>query len=195
MQHKLAILFCVLAWTISAAPAQNALLQAALDPNPALKAYTAAAQLDVTLHAGLPVRKTFTGTMYYNRPTQRLVLDNASGALSKYKDMRMTLPSEDEIFRENTLTSTNDDGSMTHFVFTPKAQDSRVASVTLSVNDTTRLTHDVHWSYKNGSSLVIGPTFQNLQGYSVPAHEDIVARYPGYSVDATLGLKNFTFTN
>ena len=190
--------FAPLLWAllIGAAPATNtALLESALDPNPSLAGYTAVAKLDVTLHAGLPVHKTFNGTMYYNRPTQRLVLNDASGELSKYKDMRMTLPSKEELFREYTLTSTNDDGAATHFVLAPKAQGSRVQSVTVSVDDGTRLIHDVHWAYTNGSSLVIAPTFEKLNGYSLPAHEDVAARFPGYSVDATLGLSNFNFSH
>lgn len=194
MRTKLAFLTFVLAGTISAAPASTDLLQAGLDPNPALKVYTAAALLDVTLHAGLPVHKHFTGTMYYNRPTQRLVLDNASGALSKYKDMRMTLPSKDEVFQEYTLGSTNDDGSTTRFVLAPKKQDSRVQSVAVSVNDATRLIHDVRWAYTNGSSLVITPVFDKVSDYNLASHEDIAARFPGYSVDATLNLSSYKFS-
>ncbi|MBV8637773.1 MAG: hypothetical protein JO322_06775 [Candidatus Eremiobacteraeota bacterium] len=186
----------LLTFLLGAAPATStALLQSALDPNPSLTAYTAAAKLDVTLHAGLPIHKTFNGTMYYNRPTQRLVLNDASGELSKYKEMRMTLPSKDEVLHEYALTSTTDDGSATHFVLAPKAENSRVKSVTVSVDDGTRLIHDVHWAYTNGSSLVIAPTFQQQNGYSVPAHEDVAARFPGYSVDAALGLTNFNFSH
>ena len=193
MRRKSALLALIAALTISASPPNTDLLQSALDPNPALKAYTAAAQLNVTLHAGLPVHKVFTGTMYYNRPTQHLVLDNASGALSKYKDMRMTLPSKDEVFREYTLTSTNDDGTASQFVFAPKAANSRVKSVTVSVLDGTRLIHDVRWAYTNGSSLVLAPAFQKVSDYNLAPHEDIAARFPGYSVDATLNLTNYSF--
>ncbi len=183
----------VLACTISASPASTDLLQAALDPNPSLNAYTATAELDVTLHAGLPVRKRFTGTMYYNRPTERLVLDNAKGALSKYKDMRTTLPSKDEMLRDYTLLSTGDDGAVSRFVFSPKAPNGRVQSVSIAVTDATRLIHDARWKYANGSSLVITPQFENVRGYHLALREDIAARFPGYSVDATLNLSNYTF--
>lgn len=193
MRHKIAILAFVAMCTISASPSNTDLLMSALDPNPGLNTYTAAALLNVTLHAGLPVHKTFTGTMYYNRPTQRLVLNNANGALSKYKDMRMTLPSKDEVFQEYTLTSTNDDGTTSKFVFTPKATNSRVQTVTVSVLDGTKLIHDVRWGYTNGSSLVIAPAFEKVSDYNLAPHEDITARFPGYSVDATLNLSNYTF--
>jgi hypothetical protein len=186
-----ALLFGVLLAAAPAPPSSD-LLTSAIDPNPSLTTYTATAKLDLTLHAGLPVHKTLHGTMYYNRPTQRIVLDDANGVLTKYKDMRMTLPSKDELFREYTLTSTSDDGSNTHFILTPKKQDARVATVTLSVDDGQKLIHDVRWAYKNGSSLQITPVFQKLSDYTLIAHEDVAARFPGYSVDGALALSGYT---
>jgi hypothetical protein len=168
------------------------LLQSALDPNPTLLSYTASARLSVLLHAGVPVKKTFTGTAYYKRPDQRIVLDNATGALSKYHDMTTKLPTKDEILTDYTQTSQTSDGTVTKFVLTPKKTDSRVRTLTISVDSTSRLIHEVLYSYTNGATLSIAPTFEHVGCCQLPAHEAIRARFPDYSVDGTLDLSSFS---
>jgi hypothetical protein len=166
------------------------LLQNALDPNPTLKSYVASAQLQVTLHRVVPLHKTFIGTDDYNRPDEKLVFDNATGVLSRFRELTTTLPSKAELQRDYRITS-SDDGSRSQFVANRISPEGRVRTITFTVSDTTRLLLGVLWSYSDGSSLFISPTYQIVGAYKLPAREEIRARFKGYSADGSLTLSNY----
>jgi hypothetical protein len=61
------IAFCVAVAATAVADAKTAslnLLHQAANPNPALQSYTASAQLSATLHALVPIHKSFGGAVY-----------------------------------------------------------------------------------------------------------------------------------
>jgi hypothetical protein len=149
----------------AAAMAQTAsldLLRRAIDPNPTLQSYTASAQLSATLHVVIPDHKNFSGQVYYLRPKRKIVFQNVSGALSRFKDLASTTPTYDEATAEYTITPLTDNGGASTYSMIPKKQGSRVKSVTLSVG-----------------------TFR------LPDKADISARFPGYSVDGTITFSNY----
>ncbi|MGB6602205.1 MAG: hypothetical protein WBE77_14105, partial [Candidatus Cybelea sp.] len=85
---------------LGATPAQTAsldLLRRAANPNPTLQSYTASAELSATLHALVPVHRTFNGTVYYLKPKRKIEFQNVSGPLSRFKDLASSTPSYEEL--------------------------------------------------------------------------------------------------
>jgi hypothetical protein len=178
----------------AAAMAQTAsldLLRRAIDPNPTLASYTASAQLSATLHVVIPDHKNFSGAVYYLRPKRKIVFQNVSGALSRFKDLASTTPTYDQALAEYTITPLTDNGSVSTYSMVPKKQGSRVKSVTLSVNDSTALVSRAAWLYTNGGTLSFSQTYTNVGTFRLPDKADISARFPGYSVDGTITFSNY----
>lgn len=195
MKLWIAALAVLAAVSMAAAPAAQtasmALLQRAAGQNPTLKSYTASAQLTATLHVLVPVHKAFSGTVYYLRPNRKVEFDNVTGALSRFKDLATTTPSYADAIKQYTITPLVDDGTESTYSAVPKATDSRVKSVTLTVNDRTALVDKVVWAYTNGGSLTFDQTYAPVGIFTLPAKSDIAARFPGYSVDGTLTFSNY----
>jgi hypothetical protein len=170
-----------------------ALLDKALDPNPSLKNYTASVRMEVEVHSFIPARKTFTGTAFYTRPEQRVVFDNATGPLSRFREMTTNLPTKSDLLANYRVTTGGDDGTSTQFLAERIAPDARVRTITLSVDDKSGLLTDVLWSYSDGSTLNIMPHYERVRTYQLHTRDDVRARFKGYSADATLTLSDFRF--
>lgn len=179
---------------LEASGAQTAsldLLRRAADPNPTLKSYTASAKLDATLHVVIPVHKTFDGTVYYLKPKREITFQNASGSLSKFKDLVTATPSYDEVMAQYAVTALADDGSESSYSLVPKKSGSRVKSLTVRVNDQSALIDQAVWSYTNGGSLKFVQTYGDVGSFHLPTKADIAARFPDYSVDGTITFASY----
>ncbi|MGC1380126.1 MAG: hypothetical protein WA814_03770 [Candidatus Baltobacteraceae bacterium] len=167
------------------------LLRRASNPNPTLKSYTASAQLSATLHAVIPIHKNLNGTVYYLKPRRKIVFQNVSGPLSRFKDLASNTPTYDQAMAQYTITPLVDNGTASTYSLVPKNSGSRVKSIAVTVNDQTALIGHAQWSYTNGGSLTFDQTYSNTGAYHLPAKDDISARFPGYSVDGTITFSNY----
>lgn len=167
------------------------LLRRAVDPNPTLESYTASARLDATLHAILPVHKSYDGTVYYLKPKRKIEFENVRGALSRFKDLASSTPTYDEAVASYTITPLGNDGSVSTYSFVPKKSGSRVKSITLTVNDASALVSRAQWFYNNGGKLSFTQTYTNVGEFRLPIKTDIAARFPDYSVDGTISFANY----
>lgn len=167
------------------------LLQRAVNPNPTLKSYIASAQLSATLHVLIPVHRSYNGTAYYVKPKRKIEFQNVSGALSKFKDIATTTPTYEEAAAKYAIMPLTDDGTTSMYNLVPKKQDSRVKSVTVSVNDASALISHAEWLYTNGGKLVFDETYTNVGIFRLPSKANVLARFPDYSVDGTLTFTNY----
>jgi hypothetical protein len=175
----------------SAQTASMALLHHATDPNPGLQSYTASAVLSATLHAVLPVHKTFNGTVYYLKPKRKIEFQNVSGPLARFKELASSVPTFGELQSEYTVTPLNDTGALSYYSLVPKKTGSRVKTVELRVDDTTGLIQHVGWSYTNGGSLQLDQVYTTVGTFRLPVTTNISARFPGYSVNGTISFSNY----
>jgi len=176
---------------VAAAAASLALLQRAADPNPGLNSYTAVARLSATLHAPLPIHETFNGTVYYLRPKRKIAFQNVPGPLSQFKDMAASTPSYEEVARTYAITPLSDNGAESTYSLVPKNSTSRVESVKVTVNDASALITKAEWLYTNGGSLDFDQSYLKVESFELPVSDTIVARFPGYDVDATLSFSDY----
>jgi len=176
---------------VLAATASLALLQRASDPNPALKSYTAAARLSATLRAAIPIHETFNGSVYYLKPKRKIELQNVPGPLSRFKDMAASVPSYGEVTETYSITPLSDNGTESNYWLIPKKSASRVKSVEVTVDDASALVTRAQWLYTNGGKLDVDASYEKVESFELPLSDSIVARFPGYDVDATLTFTDY----
>ncbi|MBV8198940.1 MAG: hypothetical protein JO263_12480 [Candidatus Eremiobacteraeota bacterium] len=176
---------------VAAVTASVALLQAAANPNPGLKSYTAAARLSATLHGVIPVHETFNGTVYYLKPKRKIVFQNVPGPLSRFKDMAASAPSYEEVAEQYAITPLSDNGTESAYSLVPKKTGSRVKSLNITVNDVLALVTHARWLYTQGGELDFDQSYTKVGGFGLPLRDKIVARFPGYNVDAMLSFSNY----
>ena len=167
------------------------LLSRAVEPNPTLQSYIATASLAATLHAPVPVHKTFNGKCYYLKPQRKIVFENVSGPLSRFKELASETPSFQELTLNYTITPLEDDGTVSTYNLVPKKSGSRVAAVKVTVDDTTALASRLEWSYTNGGTLRADQTYTTVGSFHVIDAEVLSARFPDYSVDGRLTFSNY----
>jgi hypothetical protein len=172
-------------------PASIALLQRATNPNPALKSYTASAQLSALLHELIPIHKTFNGTVYYLRPTRKIEFQGVPGALSRFRELASTTPTYEQATAEYAITPLTDNGKVSTYSLVPKTTGGRVKNLVLTIGDKRALVHSARWNYTNGGSLTFSEKYENVGAFRLPAKATISARFPGYSVDGTLTFTNY----
>jgi hypothetical protein len=176
--------------TTTKAPSLD-LLARAVNPNPTLQSYIASANLAATLHAPVPVRKTFTGTCYYLRPQRKVIFENVPGPLSRFRELAEETPSFEELTLNYTITPLNDDGMASTYNLVPKKSGSRVAAVKVAVDDNSALASRLEWSYANGGTLRADQTYTTVGSFHVIDAEVLSARFPDYSVDGRLTFSNY----
>jgi hypothetical protein len=175
----------------SASTASLDLLRRAADPNPALKSYTASAQLSAILHVLIPVHKTFSGTVYYLKPKRKIEFQNVSGQLARFKDLATSTPSFSELAKQYAVTALGDTGAVSTYDLVPKKAGSRVKNIDVMVDDAAAHIQHVQWNYTNGGTLQLTESYTQVGTYQLPAKSDIEARFPGYSVDGTLSFSDY----
>lgn len=143
------------------------------------------------LHGPIPVHKTFDGTVYYLKPKRKIVFDNVSGPLSRFKELASTTPSYEALQSEYAITPLEDDGTTSAYSLVPKKSGSRVSGIKVTVDDHAELATRIVWSYTNGGSLRADQTYATMGDFHVLAAEEISARFPGYSVDGTLKFSGY----
>jgi hypothetical protein len=176
---------------IAVATASLSLLQRATNPNPTLNSYTASAQLSATLHAVIPVHKTFNGSVYYLRPNRKIEFQNVPNALSQFRDLVSTTPTYEQATQQYAITPMTDDGTVSKYSLVPKKTGGRVKTVVVTINDQSALVSTAQWNYTNGGSLTWAQTYETVGTYRLPAQATIGARFPGYSVDGTVTFSNY----
>jgi outer membrane lipoprotein-sorting protein len=137
----------------------------------------------------LPVR--MTGTQYYQAPDrQALHLNNPPSAARGLGNTLSTVGTPQTWLRDYTiaLPSTQPHGHHTSYVLagTPK-RTGNVKTMTMWVSARTYAVESVIFSYNNGATLTI--TFVHHPGltqYHLPRSATVVAKFPGYSGNATI---------
>jgi hypothetical protein len=172
-------------------PATMALLHRATNPNPALKSYTASAQLSALLHVLVPVHRTFNGTVYYLRPARKIEFQGVPGELSRFRDLTSSTPTYEQAVAQYAITPLTDNGKVSTYSLVPRNTGSRVKNVVLTIGDHTALVHSATWHYTNGGTLTFSEKYMNVGEFRVPAKANIAARFPGYSVDGDLTFTNY----
>ncbi|MGB8910029.1 MAG: hypothetical protein WCC84_14885 [Candidatus Cybelea sp.] len=179
---------------LDAKPAQTAsldLLRRATNPNPTLQSYTASAELSATLHALVPVHRTFNGTVYYLKPRRKIEFQNVSGPLSRFKDLASSTPSYEDLAGDYTVTPLGDTGTLSSYSLVPKKSGGRVEKLTVTIDDATALVRHAEWLYTNGGKLDLDQRYAAVGTFQLPITADISARFPGYSVDGTLSFSGY----
>lgn len=167
------------------------LLERALNPNPSLNSYSASTTLTATLHAVVPLQKTFIGSTYYLRPHQKIVFDNVSGRLTRFKELVTTMPTFEEARLEYSIKLVGDDGKRSSYELVPIKSGRRVKQILIDVGDDTALIERSVWSYIDGGTLVFEPSYETVGGFRLQAGETIKARFPAYSVDGSLRFTRY----
>jgi hypothetical protein len=185
-------LSALLVFTLAGAgmPASTDLLRSALDPSPELHSFIANAVLQARLHAVVPVSNVFTGTAYYRKPDERIEFTNATGPLSRFRELRYGLASYTQLAAANSIVLETDDGSVSTYKLTPLVA-GRVRAFTLAVDDRSALIRRAEWIYEDGSRLTIDSTYSAIGGFRLATDERIVARFPAYAVDGELHLDKY----
>jgi hypothetical protein len=171
-------------------PSKQALLLNALDPNPALRSYTASVSLTIELHVLVPIRRTFAGTAYYDRPNRKIVFDSISGPLRRFRELSTTLPTRDDVLTDYAVSEPVDDGSETTYVLTPSGG-GHVRQLTIHIDDRTSLAGEAEWDYDSGGHLDVRLRYLRLGLFRVPQEENISASFPAYHADGVLRLSNY----
>ncbi|MBV9104231.1 MAG: hypothetical protein JO060_11630 [Candidatus Eremiobacteraeota bacterium] len=190
MNALLFILSAGIVGAVGQAPSTD-LLRRAMDPNPGLHSYVASATLSATLHAPIPVHQTLQGKAYYLKPKHKVVFENLSGPLSRFKELTSSTPTYDEARAEYDITPLTDDGKRSEYRFVPTKAGHRVKSLTLVVDDAATQIVRASWTYNDGSELAIEPSYKSVGGFRLPDREAISAHFPGYRADGTLQLSNY----
>jgi hypothetical protein len=184
------MLACSLLAAIAATPAPQ-LLKSALEANPTLQSYTAKVSLGLELHVIIPIHRTFTGTMYYLRPKRKIIFDNVSGPLARFKELDTTLPSYDGLVTEYTLASHTDNAQISTYTLTPTDKGRRVERLTVEIDEGEAQIDRAQWDYTNGGHVSVVPTYAGVDTFRLPVKEDISVRFPGYSVHGTMQIFNY----
>jgi hypothetical protein len=190
----LGFLVLLAAATLSARSAQVAsldLLRRAADANPGLQSYTASAELSATLHALVPLHRTFNGTVYYLKPKRKVEFNNVSGPLSRFKDLASSTPSYEDLTAEYTVTPLGDTGTLSSYSLVPKKTGSRVEKLNVTIDDAQALIRHAEWLYAGGGKLDLDQTYAAVGTFQLPAKADIAARFPDYSVDGVLSFSGY----
>ena len=167
------------------------LLRHALDPNPTLRSYTATATLETVLELVIPLHQRFTGKVYYLRPKRTIIFDDLPPALSAFRTLSTNTPTFEQTLAEYSVAPNADDGVISTFVLTPKSSDSRVKTLTLTVDDRNGLLRRSRYEYVDGSSLGFDEEDGDVGGFQLPARDAIAARFPAYTLDGTLRLADY----
>lgn len=175
----------------SAQTASLALLARATNPNPALTSYTATAQLSATLHAIIPIHKSYGGTVYYLRPNRKIEFQGVTGALSRFKDLATTTQTYEQLMQQYDVTPLTDNGTVSTYSLAPKKTGGRVKHVVVTIGDKRAVLRTAVWDYTNGGTLTVSQTYATVGTYRLPSQTTIAARFPGYSVDGTLTFANY----
>ena len=179
---------------MSAAHSESApslqLLQHALDPNPMLQTYTASATLAVILHGPIPVRKTLHGTVYYHKPTRRVVFSNVPPALRSFSELAASMPAYDQVVREYSITPDSDDGKSSTYVLLPNRR-GRVVALNVRVGDESELIEELLWTYVSNETLSVHPTYAKSDDLELLSSAAISAHFTGYNVDGTIGFSDY----
>lgn len=178
----------------AAAVLQNAsleLLRSAVDPNPGLRSYTAAATLVARLHGVIPLRQSFTGTAYYIKPKEKIVFDNVPPQLAQFRALDASVPTYADATSNYVIAPFTDDGKLSTYVLVPKNAGSRVTSLAITVDDDTALVTSAVWRYGNGGRLTFTQQFQTIGTYRLPSTINIAARFPGYAIDGVVQLSGY----
>lgn len=165
----------------------------ATDPNPTLNSYTASVQLTAALRAATPVRKTFSGTAYYQRPNRRIELQGVNGPLSRFADLARTTPSYEEAMQQYAITPIGDDGAVSTYRLVPRKPSERFKNLVVTISDRTALLHSATWTYPAGGTLSLKQTYALAGNFRLPVKATISARFPGYNVDGTLRFFDYQF--
>ncbi len=174
-----------------AALASMDLFARATDPNPTLNSYTASAQLAATIRAAVPFRKTFSGTVHYQRPNRTIEFADVPGSLSRFGALAAMTPTYEQAMQHYAITPLRDDGKASTYRLVPRKHGGGVKDVVVTICDRTALLRNARWRYASGGTLTFGQTYANVGIFRLPAKATISARFPGYSADGTLTFGNY----
>ena len=165
-------------------------LATALDPNPSLSSYVAAAALDARARP-IPIHKKLSGTAYYQNHQRKIVFDNVSGILAKFKELSAAVPTYAQVQETYDISAPVDDGKLSTFTLVPKKTGTRVNKLILTIDDATKLLSRATWGYTNGSSLQFDSYYTSDGIFNLESKIDIHAKFPGYSVVGTMNLTDY----
>jgi hypothetical protein len=166
------------------------MLRKALDPNPTLVTYTASASLTVTLHVLVPVSTTLTGTAYYHKPVRKIDFDDIPPALKQFSELVATTPTYEQVLRDYRMSPAVEEGTTSTYALIPR-RNGRVKSLKIRIGVETGLIEQTVWTYKDGQTLSVSPTYANVGAFRLPATVAIAAHFPGYNADGVLRFSNY----
>lgn len=167
------------------------LLRSAVDPNPALRSYTATATLLARAHLLIPLQQNFTGAAYYINPKLKIVFDNVPPALAQFRSLDASVPTYADASTNYVIAPFTNDGKASTYELVPKNTGSRVKSLVITVDDDAALVTTAVWRYKNGGWLTFTQQYQTIGAYRLPSTISIVARFPGYAIDGVIQLSGY----
>jgi hypothetical protein len=166
-------------------------LRSAIDPNPALQSYTAAATLVARVHTLVPLQQRFTGTAYYVKPKQRIVFADVPPQLAQFRALDASVPTYAEASASYVIEPLANDGRASTYELVPKKTGSRVTSLVVTVGGDTGLIKSAVWKYANGGQLTFTQQYQTIGAYRLPSTINVEARFPGYTIDGVIQLTGY----
>ena len=183
------------------------LLVAALDGNailaqsaaaPGLSSYTVPVHFDVHMHRPIGVTSGVEGVITYKSPASAtLDLTKVPGPLGHFFKKSYALDLVPQMWPvKYNVVSTSSVEAATDPVYVLTAVPKNDPSLKQVVFKVTQQSHEpvaAAWSFTDGSSIVLTIANKSVNGYTLPATEDISVNEPGFALDATATYGTYQF--
>jgi len=151
---------------------------------------------DIEVHTKMksfpPLSLTFRGHSYFRAPDkQTVIFDDIPGPL---KGMVKDSPSIEPAAmweRYYHVTIVGDDGSATTFHLVPRESSSPLASIEVTLDDTTGYMTQVHFVNANGSETATQQTYGQADGHAVIISQTGQSHGANYKADITTTFSNY----
>ena len=183
--HVFALSCAVAIAALGAAPSGDEILARA-GTSSGLTSYSVPVHFDVHMHKPIGIKSGVDGNAYFKAPAKAAVaITHIPGPLGGFFKGSYTLDMVPQTWPSKyTVTSVSQNGANYSLQATPK-NDPSVDHVVFGVTASDYQPVSAHWYYKDGSSIDLKLTNQQVQGYTVPQTETISVAMPKYALDAT----------
>jgi outer membrane lipoprotein-sorting protein len=172
-------------------PAGTALFTRMTAVNASVKSLTAEVHLDVALKSFPFIKQSLDGNYYYKQPDKQAVVFDTVPMLAK--EFRKVYPRVEppalwtKIY---TFGVASEDDKATTFRLVP-LKNGRVEHLDVKVDNATATVASYTWTYKDGGSVTVDQTMENVSGAFVAASQTGRVDLPSYKAETTAEYRNY----